>query len=300
MAFSEELNVFRKTHPFSNITVDGITTSYLLCGNPDSKLTLVYLVGGTGFSVVWFKHIELTEQDYRVLTFDYPTGIEKMELLADYVIKLLSQLDIQNPVFIGASLGGMLAQVIGRRYADWISGVCLYSTCSLSETSMKGLKKQYRSYGVILPLMKIVPYSWINKMVINVSKKQVGMQEGTKEEKAWLEEFFTWVYQNYTKEFDIHMTTLMVDVAKLTPITKKEYAKFDDRSLLVLPLADKAFPPEAQQDLMDMMPRANVERLEGGHIATLNKVENYVNATKTFLQKLKEKKASVSQLDRYL
>ena len=290
MVFSDELNEFRQTHPFSKITVEGITTSYLLCGNPDSKLTLVYLVGGTGFSVVWFKHIQLTEQDYRVLTFDYPMGIEKMEVLADYVMKLLSRLDIQNPVFIGASLGGLLAQVIGRKYADRTSGVCLYSTCSLSETSVKGLKKQYRSYGVILPLMKIVPYSWINNMVINVSKKQVGMQEGTEEEKAWLEEFFTWVYRNYTKEFDIHMTSLMVDVAKLKPITKEEYEKFDDRSLIVLPLSDKAFPPEAQKDLMDIMPQADVERLEGGHIATLNKVENYVNATKEFLQKLKVKK----------
>ncbi|MBR1711643.1 MAG: alpha/beta hydrolase [Clostridia bacterium] len=289
MEFSDELNEFRQTHLFSKITVDGVTTSYLLGGNPNSKLTLVYLVGGTGFSVVWFKHIEMTEQEYRVLTFDYPMGIEKMEPLADYVMKLLAQLDIQNPVFIGASLGGMLAQVIGRKYADRTSGVCLYSTCSLSETSMKGLKKQYRSYGIILPLMKIVPYSWINKMVINVSKKQIGMQEGTEEEKAWITEFFTWVYQNYTKEFDIHMTSLMVDVAKLTPITKEAYAQFDDRSLLVLPLSDKAFPPEAQQDLLDMMPRAAVQRLEGGHIATLNKVDNYVNSTKVFLRKLKEK-----------
>lgn len=119
MAFAEELSAFRKTHPFSEVDVDGVTTSYLLCGNPDSKLTLVYLVGGTGFSVVWFKHILQMEREYRILT-----------------------------------------------------------------------------------------------------------------------------------------------------------------------VADKAFPPEAQEDLMNMMPRAVVEQLEGGHVATLYKVDEYVNATKVFLQKL--------------
>ena len=34
---------------------------------------------------------------------------------------------------------------------------------------------------------------------------------------------------------------------------------------------------------MDMMPHAAVERLEGGHVATLYKVEKYVNRTKSFL-----------------
>ena len=47
---------------------------------------------------------------------------------------------------------------------------------------------------------------------------------------------------------------------------------------------------EAQKDLIDMMPGANVERLPDGHIATLNKVENYVNATKHFLREIAEKK----------
>lgn len=286
MAFSEELNEFVKTHPFTKISVNGITAKYLLCGNTDSKLTLVYLVGGTGFPEVWFKHILMMESDYRVLTFNYPIGIEKIEQLADHVIQLIDELNVRNPVFIGASLGGMLAQIIARKYPEKASGVCLYSTCSLSEVSMKGLKKQYRSYRIILPLMKIVPYSLINKFVISVSKKQVGMQEGSAEEKAWLEEFFTWVYQNYTKEFDIHMTSLMIDVAKITPITKKEYAQFDGKSLLILPLADKAFPPEAQRDLIDMMPRADTERLDGGHVTTLYKVDTYVNATKEFLRKL--------------
>ena len=289
MTFLEELKEFDQTHIYSVSTIDGIETSYLLCKNLKSRFTLVYLVGGTGFSKAWFKHIMLMENEYQILTLDYPVGIEKMERLADHIMKLIRQLEIQNPVFIGASLGGMLAQVIARRYSDSVRGICLYSTCSLSESSINGLKKQYKSYGVLLTVMKIVPYNWIRRLLINVSKKKIGAQNAADEEKAWLDEFFTWVYQSYTKKLDIHMTSLMADVPNLKPVTKLEYGRFDDKALLILPLNDEAFPKEAQKDLMDMMPRADVVRLDGGHVATLYRVENYVNSTKLFLNKMEEK-----------
>ena len=51
MSFLSELEAFQKTHPFQNTKVNGIEADYLLYGNPGSKYTLVYLVGGTGLSV---------------------------------------------------------------------------------------------------------------------------------------------------------------------------------------------------------------------------------------------------------
>ena len=83
MSFSDELEQFRSSHPYSETEIDGIRVSYLLCGNENSRTELVYLVGGTGFSTVWFNHIKQMEQEYRVLTFDYPYGIETLEELAD-------------------------------------------------------------------------------------------------------------------------------------------------------------------------------------------------------------------------
>ena len=285
MSFSEELEQFRSAHPYSETEIGGVRISYLLCGNENSRKTLVYLVGGTGFSVVWFNHIKQMEQEYRILTFDYPYGIETLEELADLVIKLIDKLQITDPVFIGASLGGILAQVIARKYSDKMTGVCLYSTTCLSEKSLEGLKKHYKSYGLIMKLMKIVPYSWIRKMLISVSKKQVGLTNEPEQDKIYMEDFFAWVYRNYTKEFDIHMTTLMTDTAKLKPMTKEDYARYDKKTLLVLPLNDEAFPQEAQQELMEMLPGAGIVRVTGGHTSTLYKVGEYVAATKGFIER---------------
>ena len=77
---------------------------------------MVYLVGGTGCSIVWFNHLKQMEKDYQILTFDYPMEINNIEELADFVIKFVEQLKIENPIFIGASLGGFLAQLIMRKY----------------------------------------------------------------------------------------------------------------------------------------------------------------------------------------
>ena len=72
MKFDTEINNFMATHTFKQIKVDGISTRYLLCGNEDSKYTLVYLVGGTGIPEVWLNHILKMEADFRILTMEYP------------------------------------------------------------------------------------------------------------------------------------------------------------------------------------------------------------------------------------
>ena len=82
MSFEAEIKHFLQTHPFSQMMVDGILTKYLLCGKQDAKYTLVYLVGGTGISAVWFQHILKMEADYRILTMDYPMEITTNEKLA--------------------------------------------------------------------------------------------------------------------------------------------------------------------------------------------------------------------------
>lgn len=146
-------------------------------------------------------------------------------MLADFVIKFVGQLKIENTVFIGASLGGFLARLIMRKYTGADVAYALYSTSALSVSAIEGLRKQYKSYGLMLKLMKIVPYSWIKIILINASKKMVGMENEAEQDRKYMEDFFAWLYQNYTKEFDIHMTSLIVSVAKTKPITEQEYQK---------------------------------------------------------------------------
>ncbi|MCM1096865.1 MAG: hypothetical protein NC427_02240 [Ruminococcus flavefaciens] len=99
-----------------------------------------------------------------------------------------------------------------------------------------------------------------------------------------MEDFFSWVYENYTKELDIHMTSLMVSLAGINPITGEEYRRMDKNALLVLPIDDKAFPEEAQRELIHCLPNGMIARVSGGHTAVLYKVDSFVESTRRFLE----------------
>lgn len=286
MSFEKDIEEFEKSHPCKETIVDGITFSYMLCGNENSDKTLVYLVGGTGLPVIWFNHVKAMEKDHRILTMNYPMQIKDLEELADMIAKLVDSLGLRNPVYIGASLGGFIAQLIARKHPDKVHGMCLYSTCSLSENSIADMKKQYKIYGLLLFMMKIIPYNLLRKMMISICLKQVGIEDEAPEDKKYMEDLFRWVYSRYTKEFDIHMTSLIATVVDLEPFTKEKYDRLCHNTLLVLPTDDKAFSDEAKKDLKDMMPYAKTENIKGGHTATLYKVDGYVNVTRKFLESL--------------
>lgn len=162
----------------------------MLCGNENSEKTLVYLVGGTGLPVIWFNHVKAMEKDYRILTMNYPLQIKDLEELADMIAKLALSLNLRNPVYIGASLGGFIAQLIARKHPDAVHGMCLYSTCSLSKNSITDMKKQYKIYGLLLFMMKVIPYSWLRKMMISICLKQVGIEKEAPEDKKYMEYLF--------------------------------------------------------------------------------------------------------------
>lgn len=289
MIFKEELEKFQSTHPYETIDVDGIEFEYMLCGNPESSYTCVYLIGGLGLSVCWLSHVIQMEKDYRVLTFEYPMEIKDIETLGRYAVKLLDALHIENPVLIGASFGGFLSQVIACLIPDRVSAVCLYSTCSLSEVSIKELAKQYWSFKPMLGLMKIIPYSWMQKMEISATRKILSTADETEEDKKFVADLFAWAYGQYTKEFDCHLTGLIISPGYMKPITKEQYAQFDSKALLVLPLDDKAFSDTAKRDLEEMLPGAKTVKVKGGHVATLAKTGEYVKVTREFIEECAKK-----------
>lgn len=121
------------------------------------------------------------------------------------------------------------------------------------------MKKQYKIYGLLLFMMKILPYSWLRKMMISISLKQIGIEDEAPEDKKYMEDLFRWVYSQYTKKFDYHLTSLIATVVDLEPFTKEQYDCLCHNALLVLPTDDKAFSDEAKKDLRNMMPYAKIK-----------------------------------------
>jgi len=281
--YGELVKVFLSTHKYQEADVNGAHFHYLLCGK--GSTTLVLLVGGMGLSYMYMPYIKALESDYRILTFDYPYECTNNAKLADGISALLRYLNIEKGIFIGSSYGGYVAQIFARKYKYQTAGICLFSTAGLSEKTISQLKDRYEKIAPkLFWVLKHVPYSWLKPSMIRMCMRHA--ENVSKEEYAYIKNMFRYIYIDYTRELDIHMTELLFDLGNQMPCAADEFAYLKDRVLLILPENDDSFTPEMQKDLTDLMPECTiVEGIDSGHISTMIEVDRYVDEIKRFVGK---------------
>ena len=286
MNFEEELEAFQAVHPFKVMDIGGSVFHYLLCGFADSPCTLVYFVGGTGNPLGWYRHVLAMEGKYQVLLLDYPMELGTLSPLIAGIGELLNALKIEKAVFIGASFGGYVAQLMARRYPEKTRAMVLYATTALTEKGIEDLKKQYHYVKIMLWLMEHVPYGMLKALFMKPMLTRM-IPKGNDAQAAYLKGFIQWIYRGYTKEADLHMTRLMADIVNLTPVREEDYAYLKDRVFLILPENDKAFTEEMQKDLRKLLQDPETQSVEGGHLATLFRAEEFAQYTDHFLKKIR-------------
>ena len=280
--FEEKLAVFLRTHPYRDVTVNGANWHYLLCG--EGKTVLVFLTGGMGLSYLYMPYVEALEQEYRVLTFDYPYAYSRNEELAEGISGFLRYLGIDEAVFIGSSYGGYLAQILARRYPEQTAGLCLFSTAGLSKNTVTSLKNKYQKAApVLLWVLRHVPYAWLKPLMIRACMKHG--ENLSEEEHSHLLEMFRFIYRDYTRELDLHMTGLLIDLMNQVPCVPEEFAYLEGKVLLVLPENDDSFTPQMQKELIEMMPGCTVtEGIDSGHLSTLLETDRCVQEIRRFVK----------------
>lgn len=281
MHYPEDVKQFEKRHRYREMQVGPATFKYLLCGN--GKHTLVLLVGGMGISEMWMHYIENLESNYQILTFDYPMAYSDNAGLCEGICQLMNRLGIDRGVMVGASYGGYLAQIFARRYPEKTEGIALFSTAGLNTTTLDSLRARYKNVGLLVGIMKLVPYAWLKPVFKKLCMKHI--TNATESEYQYMKDLFDDIYRDYTKEADIHMTELLVDIVNQSPSRTEEFTYLSGKILLILPKGDDTFTPAMQQELVRSMPHPMVvEQADGGHIATILHVEQYTNAIRTFME----------------
>ncbi len=142
MRYSEKLKVFTAAHPCSDMTVDGARYRYILDGK-DSGRTLMFLNGGMNTLEMWMDYVDALSDDCRVLLFDYPQELRTNQALVTGMHAFFQALGIAEPVFIGASDGGMVAQIYVQKYPGETGGLILISTGGMDADTLKSLKRKY-------------------------------------------------------------------------------------------------------------------------------------------------------------
>ena len=281
MLYSEKLKLFTAAHPCETLNVDGAKFRYILSGKANGK-TLVFLNGGMNTLEMWMDYADGLSDDYRVLLFDYPQELRTNQELVTGMHSFFKKLGIEDPIFIGASDGGMVAQIYAQKYPGESGGMVLISTGGMDETTLKSLKKKYFFAPLMLWYMKHCNYEKLKPKLIKAGMSHIRNESA--QEIAYANDMFETIFKDYKQEKDVHISGLLADLMNQKPVTEKDFADLEGKILLILPDQD-FFSGKMQVDLIKLMHDPQIAYVSGGHLSTVLKPDLYIKTIREFLNK---------------
>ena len=279
MLYSEKQKQFEARHPSREVTVDGARFRYVRSGREGGK-TLVLLNGGMNTLEMWMDYVDPLAQDNCVLLFDYPQELRTNQELVVGMHGFFEKLGITQPIFVGASDGGMVAQIYVQRYPGETGGLVLISTGGMDENTLKSLKKKYFLAPVMLFYMKHCNYEKLKPRLIKAGMGHI--RNESKEEIAYAQDMFETIFRDYKQEKDVHISGLLADLMHQTPVTAENFTALEGKILLILPDQD-FFSGKMQEDLIRLMHGPKIAYVSGGHLSTVLKAERYIETIQDFL-----------------
>ncbi|MEE0959163.1 MAG: alpha/beta hydrolase [Lachnospiraceae bacterium] len=282
MSYLDDLKSFTSTHTYKNINIKESQFRYVLSGKKDGR-TLVMLNGGMNTLEMWMPYVDALSDDYQILLFDYPQELRTNQQLIQGMYDFFKELGIIKPIFIGASDGGMVAQIYTQKYKENVGGLILISTGGMDARTIKSLKKKYFFAPLMLFYMRHCNYEKLKPRLIKLGMSHI--RNESDDEIAYARDMFETIFKDYTKEKDIHITGLLADVMNQTPFTEDDFKKLEGKILLILPNQD-FFSGKMQEDLINLMHNPKIEYVSGGHLSTVLKADDYINTIREFLAKM--------------
>ena len=279
MLYSEKLTHFAAAHPCETITVDGTVYRYVLSGRADGR-TLVLLNGGMNTLEMWMDYVDPLAEDCRVLLFDYPQELRTNQELVVGMHAFFQALGIEAPIFVGASDGGMVAQIYVQKYPGETGGLVLISTGGMDANTLNSLRKKYRLAPLMLWYMKHCNYEKLKPRLIKASMSHI--RNESPEEIAYAQDMFETIFKDYKQEKDVHISGLLADLMSQKPVTAEDFEALKGKILLILPDQD-FFSGAMQQDLIRLMHEPKIAYVSGGHLSTVLKTEDYIRTIRSFL-----------------
>ena len=284
-----DMENFYKKYPIQKMNLkSGKTFAYRYYKNPNGKATIVLLTGGIGLSDLFYLHFERFARDFSVITFDYQIRFENNAEFAAAVAELLKKLD-EKVWLVGQSLGGIVAQIIAKNYPEIVEGMVLSNTCSLSRNmsaeAYDHLKKMIESQKKAKKMIRFVPFSLYKKLIKQAVMKKM-TADFTEKEKSLMENLCDAMLKLLTKEYEYHMIDFLVDSENHFGMTSEDFAKFDDRVLLILSEDDNTFNQACKDALISIMTNPTVvTNITGGHLALLVKLDKYADTVSDYIIK---------------
>ena len=107
--------------------------------------------------LMWMPYAEKLGNNYRFLIYEYPFHTTNADGQIDFAAKLLKTLSIEKVILIGASDGGVYAQIFAKRYPESVLTMILTTTLTVDSDYIRDIQKERFSTPIRLLLLKLIP-----------------------------------------------------------------------------------------------------------------------------------------------
>lgn len=275
--FTEEYNEFLTTHGFKTVNVNGQDFEVIDSGSGGRTIVML---NGVDMYQFWIKYVSALEKDYRVVMMKYPLATWKNTEMASLLHELFIKMDIDAPILVGISDGGVLAQLYAKLYK--VSGLIMVSTLTVDSAYVESMKKE----KFFMPLMKhyIKRTSFDKLRVRLVDSVRKHFRNETEEEKAYAVSFLECVGsdENYRYMF-LRAIQATNDITKLEKFQQSDFSYLAGKVLVLIPENDM-FDKADSQKLVDVFTDPVVKQTYGGHLGLVMRPDLYIPVIGQFLR----------------
>lgn len=279
--FREEYKAFLREYPYKTIEVDGVTVRYQRGGKEGAPTVLFF--HGLEMQEMWMPYVLHFREKYGFLIYEYPFFTVKLEEQIEFLRKMLDKLGIEEVILLGASDGGVNAQMFAKKYPEMVKAMILTTTLTLDSDYIRNIKKEWIKGPIMINLMKIMPAKTLMKQLIKLSPKFLEYE--TSENKAYGISFYETVASDlqYKKRF-IHSYTCVFMLRNCEYFKKEDFAYLHGKVQILVPEHD-IFKKEDQEILAALFRDldARIEDAPGGHVGFIVQADAYLEKIDNFL-----------------
>ena len=281
--FKKEYDAFLAKVPYQTAVIDNVKVRYQY-GGKDGALVILFF-NGLEMQEMWMPYAERLGQNYRFLIYEYPFHTANADEQIDFAAKLLKALSIEKVILIGASDGGVYAQIFAKRHPEAVLTMILTTTLTIDSDYVRDIRKERFSTPLLLLLLKLVPAKTELNLLLKKSTGFLACE--SEEDRKYGRGFYEVVASdlNYKRRF-MH-SFKCVYMLKDYPLFKESDFEYLRGKIQVLIPEKDMFKKEDQERLADLFRKLDAEILTvpGGHVGFIVQAEQYMDLMEKFLEK---------------
>lgn len=276
MEFKEDIRRFNEKHKMNTVKIGGGDFNYVLSGSGEKKIVL--FTAGSGLYEGFYRHIQLLEEKYTVVAFDYPEGKKDIYHLVDSIAEFLKSINFNKSYFIGESLGGLVVELFMKKYPKMIEGVVLTNTGTITKNIPNTMRKEVVD-GIksAIKTVQMTPAYILKSALIKKSLKKIKEDFDGSIDSIYAKEYVGYLMERVSKEKAIYLCSIALDFAENITFDKNDFKDFDGSICIINTNDDEVFDERIKAELKRLFEN-NISKTikSGGNASFLFKPVEYV------------------------